>query len=189
VSAPTTFNLSQFYRAIGMRDPRVIPNVEGATLVPVISLGTFNSFAPEVIEARGFMNSGPHNLFAGQWLGISHQSTAPGGVVIEGLSGSDNTIWNLAPNKPFTGTPVAPFSMGGQPLISLFEQTVPVAGPPPLGGALGGTNTPVGVIGPNILADVWIPPSWFLWAILLGANAYSYAGWRFREVPEAQGPA
>lgn len=188
-AAPTTFNLSQLYRALGVRDPRVIPNMEGGTLIPTVSLGEFRSFAPEVIEARGFFNSSALNILGGQWVGIEHQSTAPGGTVIEAMGSADNVTWNLAPIKPFAGAPIQPFSIGGQVIQSLFEGTGINVGPFPTGISLGGTNTNAPTLGAQtaIVADLWIPPSWWFWAIM-GPNPTAFVSWRFREVPESQGP-
>ena len=189
MSQQTTFNLTDLYRALGLRDQRVIPNVEGGQVVPIISLGEFRSFAPEVIEARGFVNAGPFNILAGQQLALSMLSAAPGGTIIEVMSSSDLITWNIAPVKPFTGSLVQPFSMGGQPLSNLFEVTGIVLGGIPTGSSLGGSNTPAAVFGSNILADVWVAAGSYFWGIQNPPNPTSYFSWRYREIPTAQGPA
>lgn len=187
---PTTFNLSEVYRALGMRDPRVIPDVAPGMLVPVIILGTFESFAAEVIEARGFVNQGPFNILAGQWVGLSHQSTAPGGTIIEELSCSDGSTLNMAPAAPFGAPAFFPFTTGGQPISSLFQVTGIQVGAAPNGFALGGTAcNPLLASGARaIAATMWVPPGWWFWVILGAGTATAFANWRFREMPEQQGP-
>lgn len=188
---PTTFNLSDVYRALGLRDPRVLPSIKAGELTPIISLGEFNTFAPEVIEARGFISQGFFNVLGGQWVGVFQQSTAPGGTVIEELNCGDGTTFNLAPQRPFTAAPALVLSTGGQPIISLFEVTGINIGPAPSGQALGGSasNPSIASGARAILGNVWVPPGWFWWVIMFGANPNAYAQWRFREMPEAQGPA
>lgn len=192
MSAPSTFNLSSVYRALGLRDARVIPSIATGTLTPVISLGQLETFAPEVIEARGIVNIGPFNILGGQWLGLSHFSASEGGTIIEESQNTDLCFYNLAPVKPFAGVSHVPFAAGGRPLISLFEQTGIQVGPFPSGGTLGGSNTPSGSWpnpGISLLGRVWVPPGWFFWSIQTGGNPNARVAWRFREMPEAQGPA
>lgn len=185
----STFNLSSVYRALGIRDARVIPNVGAAQLVPVVNLGNFETFAPQVVEARGMAASGPHNVLGGQWFALSLQSTAPGGTIIEQTSVGDNATLNIAPQKPFAGALETPFTMGGQPISSLIESSGIQTGASPNGVTLGGSAT--GPLSGNLVeigVNIWVPPGSFFWVVMF-QNPNARAGWRFREVPESQGPA
>ncbi len=193
MSGASTYNLSNVFRALGIRDPRAIPTIAGAMLAPVVVLGTFEAFAPQVIEARGYISAALQNVLLGQSYAVSHQSTAPGGTIIENIVTSDGATLNLAPVKPFTGSVVVPFTMGGQVISSIFEQSGIVVGPLPSGASLGGSNTDSlhyeasKFLGGNI----WIPPSWFFWAMqpTTSPNTNAWFAWRFREIPQSQGPA
>lgn len=191
MSAPTTFNLSNVYTALGLRDKRVIPSLEPGRLVPVISLGTLETFAPQVVEARGIVNMGLFNILAGQWVGMSLFSNAEGGCIFEGGTYSNPCIWNLAPTRPFFGAITTPFSVGGRPLASIVEQTGIIVGADPRGGALGGSNTPGNFLGDSTaLKDIWVPPGWFLWVTLFNTGgATAFASMRWREISEGQGAA
>lgn len=188
----TTFNLSSIYSALGLRDARVIPNIEGGQLVPVISLGEFRSFAPEVVEARGLFNTGLFNILGGQWVGALMLSVAEGGSIIEQAASSNPVTWNLAPARPFTGGVVSPYSQGGAPLANLVELTGINLGAFPIGSGLGGTNSSISgfIADPSVLEGIWVPPGWFFWAILENAGgATANVSWRWREIPEGQGSA
>lgn len=192
MSAPSTFSLSNVYRALGMRDARVIPNIEGGKLTPVISFGTFETFAPQVVEARGIANVGLFNVLAGQYAGLSLFSTAEGGAIIESAQASNPQTWNLSPNRPWFAGIISPLSMGGRPLSSVCESTGIVVGVPPTGGATGGSNTPGGFIGDasQAMKDLWVPPGWFFWVSLFNTGgATAFASIRWREIPEGQGVA
>ncbi len=191
--APTgTYNLASVYRALGIRTPSVIPEVEDK-IQATISFGEVRTFSPEVIEARGMVN--PVNqaaILVGQWIGASLQSLAEGGAVIEIASFSNPATWNLAPAKPFFGVVVPPFSQGGQALQSIVEVTGINGGGFPIGSTFGGSNTTSGgVFDSRLVEGVWVPPGWWMWVILQGTGAGATQGvaWRWREIPEGQGVA
>lgn len=187
---PTTFNLSSVYTALGLRDARVIPNIEAGALVPIISLGEFNTFAPEVVEARGMVTHGPFNILGGQWVGMLMLAVSEGGAIIERVSVSSPAQLNLAPTRPFFGAVSTVLSMGGGPLVNLLEQTGIQLGPFPVGSALGGSDAGQQWNDPTMLSQIWVPPGWFFWVVLLNTGAATAAvSWRWREIPEGQGVA
>jgi len=186
----TTFNLSSVYTALGLRDARVIPNIEAGQLFPVISLGQFNTFAPEVIESRGVVNIGPFNVLAGQWLALDMLSVAEGGSIVEHTSFSVPCIFNLAPTKPFFGGVEPVFSMGGGPLSNVLESSGIQVGAFPQGSLLGGSQTQGQWADSAFVEQTWVPPGWHFWAVLLNTGAATaQVAWRWREIPEGQGSA
>ena len=87
VSAPTTYNLSQVYRGMGIRDPRAIPAMVAGAIVPVVNIGTVQTFAPQVLEARGVASDDLQATSAAfvKWSALTMQALSPGGTLIESV--------------------------------------------------------------------------------------------------------
>jgi len=202
VSAPAgSYNISSALRAFGIRDQRVIPNL-GAELTPTVSLGELETFAPEVIEARGIVLgkmavSGPVASVLIQIL-----SVAPGGIILENVNmipdappapGSSFYLMT-GPTEPAVGFATfnfPPWTIGGQALSTVVESAGPIPGFVAV--PVGGSSTPIlpwpfpSMAEPGLLGRVWVPPSWWFAAVSFDCNVEIELCVRFREIPQAQG--
>ncbi len=207
MSSPSTFNLGSVLRALGVRDPRVLPSVDPTTITPTVNFGNFNAFTGQVIEARTILNEILAPSVNGTWRGCWMLSVAPGGTIIEAL-GFDNLNGiqiNLAPELPFNAPNVTPFSIGGQRAVNLFAVSDIDGGPnpPPTGFDFGGSgSTRRSGFGPwptlqsassEITRDIWVPPGWYFWItysrVSAGQPQVVFFAIRSREIPQMQGPA
>jgi len=200
VAATGTYSLGSVYRALGIKDERIIPHIAAGELTPVIVLGNIETFAPSVIEARGLVSESGVAP-AGQWIGHLILSTAPGGTIIEKVShpdvvGNPGTYYylNIGPQRPFTGfTPVGfLLSSGGRPIFSIVQNLLNQPNPPPRGENLGGSRAYSYSSVNGIADDMWIPPGFYFWITFenqTGAGVTWALAWRFKELPEPQGPA
>jgi hypothetical protein len=189
----STFSMGQVYQALGIRDPRVNPSIPTGALLPVIVLGQLTAFTPQVIEARSTVNGGPFNLIGGQWVALLMQSIAPGGTIIEQVHAAGAFNLSIGSTKPFIGVNLTPFSIGGQQVQNLYEQTGIIAGPT-VPGDISNGNAAVWphettIAGGPTLEGIWVPPAFFFWMTLIGPNANHQYAMRMREIPQAQGPA
>lgn len=197
MSAPSTFDLSALYSALGVRSKNALAKIDPGLLLPVIVMGNVETFAPAVIEARGVIGATEDQSAANNWAAYSMFSTAPGGAVVEqithGLSASQQLYFlNVAPQRPFTGAVMSTnrvLSTGGRPLTSIVE-FLKAGIPRPQGNLLGGTQTQSET--PELAAGIWVPPGWFFWIVFenttAGVQTFNMS-FRWRELLEAQGAA
>lgn len=201
-----SFNLSAALRALGIRDPRVIPALSGeGEITPVISFGTLETFSPEVIEARTIVNRLYPGASDNRYRGMAMQSIAPGGTIIENLffagtseSNSPSVRVNIAPIQPFVGTSsITPWSIGGQAAQNIYLDQEDAALPAPLGGNLGGSHSPnrewpLDSRQAQIFSRIWVPAAWWWWFSFESVAAsvpQMFFVIRCREIPQSQGAA
>jgi len=192
-------------RALGIRDPRVIPKLsQDGTITPTINFGSLDSLVSEIVEARTILNVRLGTLAAAHWQALAMLSVAPGGSLIEFLciepppaASANNRLFEsgLAPTAPFV--PIqgeVPYSIGGQAALNVFFLSADSVGATPNGITLGGSRSTSSLWPPTptrqgfLFERIWIPPGWHFWITLLGPTTEdTYVAWRTREIPQQQG--
>jgi len=201
-----SFNVSQALRALGIRDPRVIPTIQGGQVLPTISFGTFETFTPEVVEARGLLAISLDGISGvGAWRGYKMLSIAPGGSIIEAFACQPNAAglpaFFLAIGRtdpwPGVGLPMGNtqvWTIGGQQLVNAWNNsTIQIGSIPSANNVPNSSGTgpqwPLGAVSDgNVYSRVWVPAGWWFW-IAAGQTADQRALVRWREIPQAQGAA
>lgn len=198
-----SYNISAALRALGIRDPRVIPTLGGGQILPVISFGEFETFVPEVIEGRGIQTWFIVGPGANRYRELKMLSVAPGGTIIEslvlGVQGvADSSVYlitSLTEPSPGIGTAVSPWVVGGQSLSNLWIDSGQLVTPKPNfppGTSSGVTfQLPFAPLAePENFARVWVPAgSWFTVTFDRNTATLLQILLRFREIPQAQGAA
>lgn len=194
-----SYNISSALRALGIRNPRVIPSL-GGELTPTVSLGEFESFAPEVIEARGVMLGKINPTLPATSSAIQALAVAPGGFIVENITLNPDgapppTARFYLATAPTTfflgGANFPPWTIGGQALSTLILTGGGFPGI--LGLPAGGSSTPVipfpfpMLQTPGLLGRVWVPASWWFAVVVFDNSAATDVCFRFREIPQAQG--
>jgi hypothetical protein len=196
-----SYNISAALRAFGLRDQRVIPNL-GQELTPTVSLGELETFAPEVIEARGVVLGKISPTGGGASVLVQFLSVAPGGIIVENVNIVPDGVppagarFHLmtAPLEPAAGFATfnfPPWTIGGQAISTLVESAGPIPGQIAI--PAGGSGTPLlpfpftSFENPGLLGRVWVPPSWWFAVVHFDNSAALSLAVRFREIPQAQG--
>lgn len=91
--AKNTFNLSEFHRQMGMKNP--VPNV-GDTVFPVVVVGDFSNLTPKHQPPTGFFG-GSLPAVAAQFTVIQIRSRALGGTNFQMWSTAQNIKFGLFP--------------------------------------------------------------------------------------------
>jgi hypothetical protein len=209
-----SYSLSTVFKALGLRDPRVIPALSPGQIQGTINFGNLDALVSEVVEAREIVVSGRETAIPdNQWEAVNMLSVAPGGTIIEFLAVQtvgpppDTVRWtvNMAPvTQPFVPAgSVVPFPIGGQAVQNVWFDSGLQANPRVEGDDFPGGSRAEAYIWPTTAAEqgllfsrVWVPPSWSFW-VLFGTQIGGLLpigqtdSWelviRAREIPQALG--